>query len=248
MMGANLLMSVYALHSSRPGRPPKRSYGASVQDSPRILHHRANSLLSPALLSPTGKSNTPYTHPARFSPQSERCKFRWASVYSLTAPFNTYEKYMLKSLPPLLSFCSSFILSPFLPLCSVIFHAPSFTGDSDEWHTPAGSLIHLFIPLYFPLPLTGQKPHIPRPLFSTLLYHIGKGGCWKCAEICPKKCLISTRIRYVTVTIPGVSFPLSKNDGLFSGNSARKSEFENLFLPENLETVNYFLFYFFRIL
>ncbi|XP_009304051.2 dachshund b isoform X1 [Danio rerio] len=39
--------------SSRPGRPPKRSYGASVQESPRILHHRAN-LLSPALLSPTG--------------------------------------------------------------------------------------------------------------------------------------------------------------------------------------------------
>ncbi|XP_043102990.1 dachshund b isoform X1 [Puntigrus tetrazona] len=40
--------------SSRPGRPPKRSYGAGVQESPRILHHRANSLLSPALLSPTG--------------------------------------------------------------------------------------------------------------------------------------------------------------------------------------------------
>ncbi|XP_051557950.1 dachshund b isoform X2 [Myxocyprinus asiaticus] len=36
--------------SSRPGRPPKRSYG------PRILHHRANSLLSPALLSPTDLS------------------------------------------------------------------------------------------------------------------------------------------------------------------------------------------------
>ncbi|XP_073698850.1 dachshund b [Garra rufa] len=40
--------------SSRPGRPPKRSYGAGVQESPRIFHHRANSLLSPALLSPTG--------------------------------------------------------------------------------------------------------------------------------------------------------------------------------------------------
>ncbi|XP_058624678.1 dachshund b isoform X3 [Onychostoma macrolepis] len=40
--------------SSRPGRPPKRSYGAGVQESPRILHHRANSLLSPALLSPAG--------------------------------------------------------------------------------------------------------------------------------------------------------------------------------------------------
>ncbi|XP_042587687.1 dachshund homolog 2-like isoform X1 [Cyprinus carpio] len=40
--------------SSRPGRPPKRSYGAGLQESPRILHQRANSLLSPALLSPTG--------------------------------------------------------------------------------------------------------------------------------------------------------------------------------------------------
>uniref|UniRef100_A0A8C1PV21 Dachshund homolog 2-like n=1 Tax=Cyprinus carpio TaxID=7962 RepID=A0A8C1PV21_CYPCA len=40
--------------SSRPGRPPKRSYGAGLQESSRILHQRANSLLSPALLSPTG--------------------------------------------------------------------------------------------------------------------------------------------------------------------------------------------------
>ncbi|XP_026129008.1 dachshund homolog 2-like isoform X2 [Carassius auratus] len=39
---------------SRPGRPPKRSYGAGVQESPRILHQRANSHLSPVLLSPTG--------------------------------------------------------------------------------------------------------------------------------------------------------------------------------------------------
>ncbi|XP_016312546.1 dachshund homolog 2-like isoform X2 [Sinocyclocheilus anshuiensis] len=40
--------------SSRPGRPPKRSYRAGVQESPRILHQRANSFLSPALLSATG--------------------------------------------------------------------------------------------------------------------------------------------------------------------------------------------------
>ncbi|XP_057188787.1 dachshund b isoform X2 [Triplophysa rosa] len=40
--------------SSRPGRPPKRSYAACLQESPRILHPRANSLLSPALLSPAG--------------------------------------------------------------------------------------------------------------------------------------------------------------------------------------------------
>lgn len=53
-----ILMCVYTLHSSRPGRPPKRSY---VQDSPRILHHRANSLLSPALLSPTGKRKRTHT-------------------------------------------------------------------------------------------------------------------------------------------------------------------------------------------
>ncbi|XP_051561098.1 dachshund homolog 2-like isoform X3 [Myxocyprinus asiaticus] len=44
--------------SSRPGRPPKRSYVASVQEGPRILHHRANSLLSPALLSPTAGLTT----------------------------------------------------------------------------------------------------------------------------------------------------------------------------------------------
>ncbi|XP_065110403.1 dachshund b isoform X1 [Paramisgurnus dabryanus] len=44
--------------SSRPGRPPKRSYGVSVQESPRILHHRANNLLSPTLLSPTAGLTT----------------------------------------------------------------------------------------------------------------------------------------------------------------------------------------------
>lgn len=54
-------MCVYTLHSSRPGRPPKRSYGACVQESPRILHHRANSLLSPVLLSPTGKCKRTHT-------------------------------------------------------------------------------------------------------------------------------------------------------------------------------------------
>uniref|UniRef100_A0A672L165 Dachshund homolog 2-like n=1 Tax=Sinocyclocheilus grahami TaxID=75366 RepID=A0A672L165_SINGR len=48
-----LLVTAVCNHS-RPGRPPKRSYGADVQESPRILHHRANNLLSPALLSPTG--------------------------------------------------------------------------------------------------------------------------------------------------------------------------------------------------
>ncbi len=55
-------MCVSTLHSSRPGRPPKRSYGACVQESPRILHHRANSLLSPVLLSPTGKRKRTHTH------------------------------------------------------------------------------------------------------------------------------------------------------------------------------------------
>ncbi|XP_051994165.1 dachshund homolog 2-like isoform X3 [Xyrauchen texanus] len=44
--------------SSRPGRPPKRSYVASVQEGPRVLHHRANSLMSPALLSPTAGLTT----------------------------------------------------------------------------------------------------------------------------------------------------------------------------------------------
>ncbi|XP_030631853.1 dachshund b [Chanos chanos] len=40
--------------SSRPGRPPKRSLGVSMQDSPRLLHHGVHSLISPGLLSPTG--------------------------------------------------------------------------------------------------------------------------------------------------------------------------------------------------
>ncbi|XP_052403121.1 dachshund b isoform X6 [Carassius gibelio] len=58
--------------SSRPGRPPKRSYGAGVQESPRILHHRANSLLSPALLSPTGCSALSWEREKRSSTSSEK--------------------------------------------------------------------------------------------------------------------------------------------------------------------------------
>lgn len=162
---AAVLMCVYTPSSSRPGRPPKRSYGASVQESPRILHHRANNLLSPALLSPTGKPT--HIHLVECAVNLDEPQF---------PHFNTYEKYMLKSVPPLLSFCSSFILcrsvrSSFMHLL--------FPGDSDEWHTPAGSLIHLFIPLYFPLPLTGQKPRSPRPLISTPTHREG----WTDAEI-----------------------------------------------------------------
>ncbi|XP_059409647.1 dachshund b isoform X5 [Carassius carassius] len=58
--------------SSRPGRPPKRSYGAGVQESPRTLHHRANSLLSPALLSPTGCSALSWEREKRSSTASEK--------------------------------------------------------------------------------------------------------------------------------------------------------------------------------
>ncbi|XP_058272096.1 dachshund a isoform X3 [Hemibagrus wyckioides] len=40
--------------SSRPGRPPKRSLGMSMQDGSRLLPHSVHGLLSPSLLSPTG--------------------------------------------------------------------------------------------------------------------------------------------------------------------------------------------------
>ncbi|KAM9451328.1 dachshund a isoform 1-T1 [Clarias gariepinus] len=40
--------------SSRPGRPPKRSLGMSMQDGSRLLSHSVHGLLSPGLLSPTG--------------------------------------------------------------------------------------------------------------------------------------------------------------------------------------------------
>lgn len=112
MMGT-ILMCVFTLHSSRPGRPPKRSYGAGVQESPRILHHRANSLLSPALLSPTGKRKRTNT---RLVFHHVLCAVNLDEPqFTHSQPPSTYEKYMLKSLPPLLSFCSSFILS--LPFC-----------------------------------------------------------------------------------------------------------------------------------
>ncbi|XP_048885194.1 LOW QUALITY PROTEIN: dachshund homolog 2-like [Brienomyrus brachyistius] len=40
--------------SSRPGRPPKRSLGVSMQDTSRFLPHGMNGLLPPGLLPPTG--------------------------------------------------------------------------------------------------------------------------------------------------------------------------------------------------
>lgn len=45
-----------SLFSSRPGRPPKRSLGMSMQDGSRLLPHSVHGLLSPSLLSPTGTS------------------------------------------------------------------------------------------------------------------------------------------------------------------------------------------------
>ncbi|KAM8954440.1 dachshund homolog 2 isoform 4-T4 [Pelodytes ibericus] len=40
--------------SSRPGRPPKRSLGVTIQDNSRLLPHGVSGLLSPGLISPTG--------------------------------------------------------------------------------------------------------------------------------------------------------------------------------------------------
>ncbi|GAA6089084.1 dachshund a isoform X1, partial [Tachysurus ichikawai] len=42
-----------SLFSSRPGRPPKRSLGMSMQDGSRLLPHSVHGLLSPSLLSHT---------------------------------------------------------------------------------------------------------------------------------------------------------------------------------------------------
>ncbi|XP_075042333.1 dachshund homolog 2 [Mixophyes fleayi] len=40
--------------SSRPGRPPKRSLGVTIQENARLLPHGVPGLLSPGLISPTG--------------------------------------------------------------------------------------------------------------------------------------------------------------------------------------------------
>uniref|UniRef100_A0A4W4FLI1 SKI/SNO/DAC domain-containing protein n=1 Tax=Electrophorus electricus TaxID=8005 RepID=A0A4W4FLI1_ELEEL len=40
--------------SSRPGRPPKRSYRPNMQESSRLLQYGGHTLLPPGLLSPTG--------------------------------------------------------------------------------------------------------------------------------------------------------------------------------------------------
>ncbi|XP_076838773.1 dachshund b isoform X2 [Brachyhypopomus gauderio] len=40
--------------SSRPGRPPKRSYRTNMQDGSRLLQYGGQTLLQPGLLSPTG--------------------------------------------------------------------------------------------------------------------------------------------------------------------------------------------------
>ncbi|XP_069469045.1 dachshund homolog 2 isoform X8 [Ambystoma mexicanum] len=47
-------MEMFSQRSSRPGRPPKRSLGVSMQDNARLLPHGVPGLLSPGLISPTG--------------------------------------------------------------------------------------------------------------------------------------------------------------------------------------------------
>ncbi|XP_069469046.1 dachshund homolog 2 isoform X9 [Ambystoma mexicanum] len=46
-------MEMFSQRSSRPGRPPKRSLGVSMQDNARLLPHGVPGLLSPGLISPT---------------------------------------------------------------------------------------------------------------------------------------------------------------------------------------------------
>lgn len=58
ILETNLLFSL-SPSSSRPGRPPKRCSGAGIQESPRLLHPGLPGLLSPSLLSHTGKRKRP---------------------------------------------------------------------------------------------------------------------------------------------------------------------------------------------
>ncbi len=130
--------------------------------------------------------------PSRFSPRSVCCKFRWASIYSLTAPFNTYEKYMLKSLPPLLSFCSSFILSPFLPLSSVIFQhlllRVTVMNDTPQRITHPSVHPSLF-------PSSSHWPEASHPpsllLISTVSHW--EGGAENVLKSAPRNVLLSAR-------------------------------------------------------
>uniref|UniRef100_A0A4X2L6D8 Dachshund family transcription factor 2 n=1 Tax=Vombatus ursinus TaxID=29139 RepID=A0A4X2L6D8_VOMUR len=48
------LPSLLCFHSSRPGRPPKRSLGVAIQENARLLPHGVPGLISPGLISPTG--------------------------------------------------------------------------------------------------------------------------------------------------------------------------------------------------
>uniref|UniRef100_A0A8C2CN15 Dachshund homolog 2-like n=1 Tax=Cyprinus carpio TaxID=7962 RepID=A0A8C2CN15_CYPCA len=78
--------------SSRPGRPPKRSYGAGLQESSRILHQRANSLLSPALLGITH----PSVHPSLFPPSSHWPEASHPPSLLLNSTVSHWEGWMLK--------------------------------------------------------------------------------------------------------------------------------------------------------
>uniref|UniRef100_A0A672MSV1 Dachshund homolog 2-like n=1 Tax=Sinocyclocheilus grahami TaxID=75366 RepID=A0A672MSV1_SINGR len=78
--------------SSRPGRPPKRSYRAGVQESPRILHQRANSFLSPALLGITH----PSVHPSLFPSSSHWPEASHPPSLLLNSTVSHWEGWMLK--------------------------------------------------------------------------------------------------------------------------------------------------------
>uniref|UniRef100_A0A671LAW7 Dachshund a n=1 Tax=Sinocyclocheilus anshuiensis TaxID=1608454 RepID=A0A671LAW7_9TELE len=88
------------LQHSRPGRPPKRSLGVVMQDSSRLLPHSVHGLLSPSLLSPTGK--TPLSHGAGSEKNTQRYSHSISLSISLLSPGgseSSWDKEKLQSPP-----------------------------------------------------------------------------------------------------------------------------------------------------
>jgi len=150
---------------------------------------------------------------------------------------------MLKSLPPLLSFCSSFILSPFLrSVRSSFMHLllrVTVMNDTPQWdHSSICS--SLFISLFLSLAKSLTFPVLSSQIYCITLGRVDAKNELKSAQrnvLFPPESGGSSHY-----TVPGedMSFPLSDSCGLFSGKENRKKNFE-LFLL-NLESVIYFLY------
>ncbi|KAM8954439.1 dachshund homolog 2 isoform 3-T3 [Pelodytes ibericus] len=69
--------------SSRPGRPPKRSLGVTIQDNSRLLPHGVSGLLSPGLISPTG--NKTYRHGLTAAAMAEAMKLQKMKLLAINS-------------------------------------------------------------------------------------------------------------------------------------------------------------------